>query len=101
MRAVSIDSVFEGADMNVSTILMVGFAGVLVAGCETMSGQQPVAQAQREDCKAVVVTNTPERLRMQNQRGVEGDEMRRAEGTLALGKLKQNEPRILQNPVAP
>ena len=87
--------------MNAPTIAIIGFAGALLAGCETMGGPQTVAEAQRPDCKAVVVTNTPERLRMQNRRGVDGDEMRRAEGTLAMGKLKLNEPRILQNPVAP
>ena len=89
--------------MNVSTMGTIAAVALALAGCETLNGPQAVAnaEAQRQDCKAVVVTSTAESMRMQNQRGVEGDEMRRTEGTLALGKLNQNEPRVLRNPIAP
>ena len=89
--------------MNISAMGTIAVVALTLAGCETLNGPQAVAnaEAQRQDCKAVVVTSTAESMRMQNQRGVEGDEMRRTEGTLALAKLKQNEPRVLRNPVAP
>jgi hypothetical protein len=88
--------------MNASTIA-IGFAALLLAGCETLNGPEAVAnaQAQREECKAVVVTNTAQSMRMQNSKGVQGDDMRRVEGTLALGRLKLNEPPALQQPIAP
>ena len=73
----------------------------LAAQIATLEKAVANAEAQRQDCKAVVVTSTAESMRMLTQRGVEGDEMRRTEGTLALAKLKQNEPRVLRNPVAP
>jgi hypothetical protein len=85
--------------MNTSTIAALGLAALLVAGCETMNGPDQVASA--EDCKATVVTSTAESMRMQNQPGVPTDDMRRTEGTLAMGKLRLNEPRALRHPIAP
>ena len=87
--------------MNRWTIAAVG--AIALAGCETLNGPQAVAnaEAQRDQCKAVVVTSTAESMRMQNQRGVDGDAMRRTEGTLALGRLKLDDPPALQNRIAP
>jgi hypothetical protein len=85
--------------MNNPTIAALGMAAWLVAGCQTMNGPDQVASA--EDCKATVVTSTAQSMRMQNQPGVPTDDMRRAEGTLAMGKLRLNEPRALRHPIAP
>jgi hypothetical protein len=83
---------------------MIGACALVLAlaGCETTGGPQgpAYANAQRPDCKAVVVTGQ-ESLEMQNQRGTGGDEMRRTEGTLALGRLRMNEPRNVRSPAAP
>jgi hypothetical protein len=85
--------------MNRLIIAAMSAAGLLVTGCETMSGPGQVATA--EECKATVVTSTAESMRMQNQQGVPTDDMRRTEGTLAMGKLRLNEPRVLRHPIAP
>jgi hypothetical protein len=87
--------------MNRWTIVAIG--AIALAGCETLNGPQAVANAdaQRDECNAVVVTNTADQLRMQNQTGRDGDQMRQTEGVLALGRLKLQNPRELQNPIAP
>ena len=89
--------------MNASTVGVLGLAALLCAGCETLNGPQAYANAaaQDEGCKATVVTSTAESLRMQNQKGVQTDEMKRTEGTLALARIKQNEPAAIRNPIAP
>lgn len=89
--------------MNGWTSGAVALIAVALAGCETLNGPDAYAnaQAQKQDCKATVVTSTADSMRMQNQKGIDTDEMRRAEGTLALGRLKLNEPRALRNPIAP
>ena len=88
--------------MNAKMIGLIGVAALL-AGCETLNGPQAVANAdaQREECKATVVTSASDDLRMQNQQGVPTDEMKQTEGKLALGRFKLHEPRALRNPVAP
>jgi len=89
--------------MNGWTIGVLGMAALAISGCETLNGPQAVANAdaQRGECNAVVVTSTPDQLRRQNEEGRGGDEMRQTEGVLALGRLKLQNPRALQNPVAP
>ena len=89
--------------MNASTVGVLGLAALLCAGCETLNGPQAYANAaaQEEGCKATVVTNTAESMRMQNQKGVHTDDMKRTEGALALARIKQNEPAALRNPIAP
>jgi hypothetical protein len=84
--------------MNSSTIAALGMAALLAAGCETMSGTDQVASA--EECKATVVTNTADSMRMQNKPGVETDDMRRTEGTLAMGRLRLHEPPEIRHPIA-
>jgi hypothetical protein len=93
----------EGANMNASTITAVGLCAWLLAGCETLSGPQAVANAdaQRHECQNVVVTSTADELRLQNRGDTATDEMKRTEGTLALGRIRANEPRALRNPIAP
>ena len=89
--------------MNASTVGVLGLAALLSASCETLNGPQAYANAAAQDeaCKATVVTNTAESMRMQNQKGVQTDEMKRTEGALALARIKQNEPAALRNPIAP
>lgn len=89
--------------MNTKSIGLIGVAALLLVGCGTLNGPQAVANAdaQREECKATVVTNAADSMRMQNQPGVPSDEMKQAEGTLALGRLKLHEPRALREPIAP
>jgi hypothetical protein len=92
--------------MNISTIGAIGVAALLLAGCETIDGPQAYANAaaQQEGCRdsVTVVTNTPEQMRLQNRPDtVPTDAMKQAEGRLALAGVKKNEPRELQNPMAP
>ena len=92
--------------MNAPTIGAIGLAALLLGGCGTLNGPQAYAnaEAQQEGCRdsVSVVTNTPEQMRLQNRPdAVQTDEMKRAEGRLALTGVKKNEPRELQNPIAP
>jgi hypothetical protein len=78
-------------------------AGVALAGCATLNGPEAVANAdaQRTQCKVVQYDTTYQSMRMQNQKGTDGTPMQQTEGQLAIGQVKANEPRVLQNPVAP
>jgi len=92
--------------MNAPTIGTLALAALLLAGCETLNGQQAYANAdaQQEGCRdsVSVVTNTPEQMRLANRPdSTQTDDMKRAEGRLALAGVKKNEPRELQNPIAP
>lgn len=91
--------------MNASTIGLIGLAAALLAGCETLNGPQAYAnaEAQRQGCPGgvTVVTNTPEQLRLSNDPNAQTDSMKQAEGSLALARVKKNEPRELQNSIAP
>ena len=89
--------------MNARMLALLSLAALTLAGCETLNGPQAYANAEAQDegCKATVVTNTAESMRMQNQKGVQTDEMKRTEGALALARIKQNEPAAIRNPVAP
>jgi hypothetical protein len=89
--------------MSRLSVAAVGLIGLAVAGCQTLNSPEATAnaEAQRGQCNAVAVTSTSDQMRMQNQKGRDGDEMRQTEGVLALGRLKLQNPRILENPVAP
>jgi uncharacterized lipoprotein len=89
--------------MKTSIFVLLGLAVLSLAGCETLNGPQAYAnaQAQREDCKAVVVTNTPDAMRLANRDIPPDNPMAQTEGTLALGKIKQNEPPSIQDRIAP
>jgi hypothetical protein len=54
--------------MKSSSLVLVALGAIALAGCETLNGPQAYAnaEAQRYDCKATVVTNTPEAMRLQN-----------------------------------
>jgi hypothetical protein len=92
--------------MKAPTIGAIGLAALLLAGCETLNGPQAYAnaEAQQEGCQGSVsvVTSTPEQMRLDNRpETAQTDDMKRAEGRLALVGVKKNEPRELQNPIAP
>jgi hypothetical protein len=85
--------------MNAPTIVAIGLLGCALAGCETLNGPQAVANAdaQREQCKAVVSTNTADSMRLANHRPVETNEMKQAEATLATGRIKNHEPAAIRD----
>lgn len=89
--------------MNAWTMCGLAVAGVALAGCATLNGPEAVANAdaQRTQCKVVQFDTTYQSMRMQNQKGTDGTPMQQTEGKLAIGQVKANEPRVLQNPVAP
>jgi hypothetical protein len=91
--------------MNVSTTGAIALAALLLAGCETLNGPQAYAnaEAQREGCPAgvTVVTNTPEQMRLQNDRNAQTDAMKRAEGRLALAGVRRDNPPELREPTPP
>ena len=81
--------------MNAPTIGTLALAALLLAGCETLNGQQAYAnaEAQQEGCRdsVSVVTNTPEQMRLANRPdSTQTDDMKRAEGRLALAGVKKN-----------
>ena len=82
------------------TIGVIGVAAMALAGCETLNGPQAYANAaaQREECKAVVSTNTADSMRLANHRPVETSEIQQAEATLATSRFKKiNPPEIKDN----
>ena len=84
-------------------IAALGVVVLALAGCETLSGPQAVANAdaQRDECKAVALTSGAQLMRADNQRNVGGDDIRQTEGSLELGRLGLNEPKTLRKPGAP
>lgn len=87
---------------------MIGVLGVVAfaaAGCETLNGPQAVANAdaQRNECTTVRLSSASKAIRMDSVHGDSGADnaMEQTEGKLALGHIKLNEPRTLQNPSAP
>lgn len=91
--------------MNASTIGVIGLSALLLTACETLNGPQAVANAdaQQEGCRngVTVVTSTPEEMRLARPGSAQTDQMKEAEGKLALIGIKQNEPRVLRDNVAP
>ena len=85
---------------------MLGIAAFAVAGCETMSGPDAVANAdaQRTECNTVRLSSASKQLRMDSVRGADpaaDNSMAEEEGQLALGRIKLNEPRALADPGPP
>ena len=93
--------------MNASTLGAAAAvaAALLLSGCETLNGPQAYAnaEAQKEGCPAgvTVVTNTREEMRLAKDPNAQTDSMKQAEGSLALLRIKKNEPEALRNDVAP
>jgi uncharacterized lipoprotein YajG len=93
--------------MNTTTIGTIGLAALLLAGCETVNGPQAVANAEAQrnaECRTVRLSSAAKQLRMDSVRGAEApheNSMEETEGRLALGHIRQNEPRALRNDIAP
>lgn len=96
--------------MNVSTIGAIGLATLAIAGCETVSGPQAVANAEAQrntECRTVRLSSAAKQLRMDSPRATAGTQvlpensMEEQEGRLALGHIRLNEPRALRNNIAP
>jgi hypothetical protein len=96
--------------MNVSTIGSIGLAALLIAGCETLSGPQAVANADAQrntECQTVRISSGTEEIRRNSPRAETGtqtepeDSMKEAEGRMALGRIRRDEPRALRDNVAP
>ncbi|MGH8800735.1 MAG: hypothetical protein ACREX6_00360, partial [Casimicrobiaceae bacterium] len=73
--------------MNAWTMGALALAGLALAGCETLNGPAAMANAdaQRTQCKVVVVDTPYQSMRMQNQKGIDGTAMQQTEGKLAIG----------------
>ena len=73
------------------------------AACQTLDDRHALANAQspRQDCKAVAAASTAESMRADSARGVETDDMRRAEGTFALQRLQLRDRRFMENKAQP
>lgn len=94
--------------MTASTMKTVGFATVglaalLLTGCETLNGPQAVAnaEAQREECKAVVLNSAAESMALNRQDHRPVTDIKQAEATLELNRLRLQEPPALRHPIAP
>ena len=89
--------------MNASIIATLGVAALLLAGCETLNGPEAVAnaQAQREECKAVVLNSAAESRLLNRQDKRDVTDVKRAEATLELNRLRLHEPPALRHPIAP
>ncbi|HLW12156.1 MAG TPA: hypothetical protein VKU81_05605 [Casimicrobiaceae bacterium] len=96
--------------MNVSTIGAIGLAALLTGGCESMNGPQAVANADAQrntECKTVRISSGTEEIRRNGLRAENGtqtepeDTMKEAEGRMAIGRVKRDEPRALRDDVAP
>jgi len=96
--------------MNVSTIGAIGLATLLTGGCESMNGPQAVANADAQrntECKTVRISSGTEEIRRNGLRAENGtqtepeDTMKEAEGRMAIGRVKRDEPRALRDDVAP
>ena len=96
--------------MNVSTIGAIGLAALLTGGCESMNGPQAVANADAQrntECRTVRISSGTEEIRRNSLRAETGtqtepeDSMKEAEGRMALGRIRRDEPRALRDDVAP
>lgn len=89
--------------MNAWTAGSLALLALALAGCATLNGPEAYAnaQAQKSECKAVTLYTASQELRMQNQKGVDGDAMQQTAGQLDIGHVQLNEPKVLSDPVAP
>jgi Flp pilus assembly protein TadD len=86
--------------------LMIGALGVValaLSGCATLNSQEAFqnAAAQKQECKVVALHSASDSLRLQNQKGRDGDAMERTEGSLDIGHVNLNPPRGLRTTLPP
>ncbi len=89
--------------MNAWTAGSLALFALALSGCATLNGPEAYANAQDQkmQCKAVTIYTASQELRMQNQKGVDGDAMQQTAGVLDVGHVQLNEPKVLSDPVAP
>ena len=95
--------------MKIWAIGIFGLGALLIAGCETVSGPQAVANAEAQrntECRTVRLSSASKQIRMDSPRGADTEitgenSMEETEGRLALGNVRLNEPRALRNNIAP
>ena len=59
------------------------------------------AAAQKQECKLVALHSVSDSLRLQNQKGRDGDAMERTEGSLDIGHVNLSPPRGLRSTLPP
>jgi len=76
-----------------------GTAAFALAGCATLNSQEAFqnAAAQQQECKVITLSSASETLRLQNQKGRDGDDMQQTEGALDIGQVNLNPPRGLRS----
>ena len=86
--------------------IVIGALGVIAlaqSGCATLNSPEAFqnAAAQQQECKVVALHSASDSLRLQNQKGRDGDAMERTEGSLDIGRVNLNPPRGLQTTLPP
>ena len=73
--------------------IVIGALGVIAlaqSGCATLNSPEAFqnAAAQQQECKVVALHSASDSLRLQNQKGRDGDAMEQTEGSLDIGRVK-------------
>jgi hypothetical protein len=74
-----------------------------LSGCATLNSPEAFqnAAAQQQECKVVGLHSASETLRLQNQKGRDGDAMEKTEGSLDIGHVNLSPPRGLRTTMPP
>jgi len=85
--------------MKTQVIGALGIAVLVLSGCATLNSPEAFqnAAAQQQECKVVTLTSASESLRLQNQKGRDGDAMQQTEGALDIGQVNLHPPRGLRS----
>ena len=80
-----------------------GAMALALSGCATLNSPEAFqnAAAQQQQCKVVALHSASESLRLQNQKGRDGDAMERTEGSLDIGHVNLNPPKGLRTTLPP
>ena len=80
-----------------------GIIALALSGCATMNSPEAFqnAAAQKQECKLVALHSASDSLRLQNQKGRDGDAMEQTEGSLDIGHVNLNPPRGLRSTLPP
>jgi hypothetical protein len=85
--------------MKIQTFGALGVAAFALAGCATLNSPEAFqnAAAQQQECKVVTLSSASQTLRLQNQKGRDGDAMQQTEGALDIGQVNLHPPRGLRS----
>jgi len=80
-----------------------GAVALALSGCATVNSPEAFqnAAAQKQECKVVALHSASDSLRLQNQKGRDGDAMERTEGSLDIGHVNLSPPRGLRSTLPP